>query len=195
MPWAVLMILTSVISPASCLQHHMIIGMLQCNSIDTVCPSSEGVNPELFPYCREFPYYFPRNFASKLSYKLRRNSTKSTDVRKWNLFRHPRTLKNTSGTTQKIVHTTMRLQRRFDRLPLLISPTFLIARLTYQVGKAPELKGPADRPQWSRYRCISYQCWLKVTKQSQYRDKWLSDETYFWAVKAQFPTLEVLGFQ
>ena len=39
-----------------------------------------------------------------------------------------------------------------------------------------------------------YQCWLEVTKQSRYRDKWLSDETYFRAMKAQFPSLESLGF-
>ncbi|KAI2496103.1 hypothetical protein MHU86_18380 [Fragilaria crotonensis] len=30
--------------------------------------------------------------------------------------------------------------------------------------------------------------------QSRYRDKWLSDETYFRAMKAQFPSLESLGF-
>ena len=24
-----------------------------------------------------------------------------------------------------------------------------------------------------------YQCWLEVTKQQRYRDKWLTDETYF----------------
>jgi hypothetical protein len=39
-----------------------------------------------------------------------------------------------------------------------------------------------------------YQCWLEVTKQQRYRDKWLTDETYFRAIKAQFPTLETLGF-
>ena len=39
-----------------------------------------------------------------------------------------------------------------------------------------------------------YQCWLEITKQQRYRDKWLSDELYFRAVKAQFPTLEALGF-
>ena len=39
-----------------------------------------------------------------------------------------------------------------------------------------------------------YQCWLEVTKQSRYRDKWLSDETFLRAVKAQFPSLESLGF-
>jgi hypothetical protein len=39
-----------------------------------------------------------------------------------------------------------------------------------------------------------YQCWLEVTKQQWYQDKWLSDETYFRAIKAQFPTLESLGF-
>jgi hypothetical protein len=39
-----------------------------------------------------------------------------------------------------------------------------------------------------------FQCWVEVTKQSPYRDQWLSDETYFRAVKAQFPTLEALGF-
>jgi hypothetical protein len=52
----------------------------------------------------------------------------------------------TSATTQKFVPTTMRLQRRFDRLPILISRTFLNSRLIYRVGNAPELKGPADRP-------------------------------------------------
>jgi hypothetical protein len=39
-----------------------------------------------------------------------------------------------------------------------------------------------------------YQCWLEVVKQKRYQDKWLSDETYFRAIKAQFPTLEALGF-
>ena len=39
-----------------------------------------------------------------------------------------------------------------------------------------------------------YQCWLEVTKQPRYQDKWLTDETYFRAIKAQFPTLESLGF-
>jgi hypothetical protein len=39
-----------------------------------------------------------------------------------------------------------------------------------------------------------YQCWLEVTKQPRYRDKWLTDESYFRAVKAQFPTLESLDF-
>ena len=39
-----------------------------------------------------------------------------------------------------------------------------------------------------------YQCWLEVIKQKRYQDKWLSDETYFRAIKAQFPTLEALGF-
>ena len=39
-----------------------------------------------------------------------------------------------------------------------------------------------------------YQCWLEVTKQQRYRDKWLTDETYFRAIKAQFPTLETLDF-
>ena len=39
-----------------------------------------------------------------------------------------------------------------------------------------------------------YQCWLEVTKQPRYQDKWLTDETYFQAIKAQFPSLETLGF-
>jgi hypothetical protein len=33
-----------------------------------------------------------------------------------------------------------------------------------------------------------YQCWLEVTKQQWYWDKWLTDETYFQAIKAQFPS-------
>jgi hypothetical protein len=33
-----------------------------------------------------------------------------------------------------------------------------------------------------------FQCWLEVTKQQRYRDKWLSDETYFRAIKAYFTT-------
>ncbi|KAI2509402.1 hypothetical protein MHU86_5035 [Fragilaria crotonensis] len=39
-----------------------------------------------------------------------------------------------------------------------------------------------------------YQCWLEVVKQKRYQDKWLTDETYFRAIKAQFPSLEALGF-
>ena len=34
-----------------------------------------------------------------------------------------------------------------------------------------------------------FQCWVEVTKQNRYRYKWLTDETYFQAIKAQFPTL------
>jgi hypothetical protein len=33
-----------------------------------------------------------------------------------------------------------------------------------------------------------YKCWLEVTKQRRYQDKWLTDETYYRAIKAQFPT-------
>ena len=39
-----------------------------------------------------------------------------------------------------------------------------------------------------------YQCWMEVTKQTRYRDKWLTDETYFRAMKAQFPSLNSLDF-
>jgi hypothetical protein len=39
-----------------------------------------------------------------------------------------------------------------------------------------------------------YQCWVEITKQKQYQDEWLSDETFFRAIKAQFPSLETLGF-
>ena len=39
-----------------------------------------------------------------------------------------------------------------------------------------------------------YQCWLEVIKQTRYRDKWLSDETYFRAMKAQFPNLNDVDF-
>ena len=59
------------------------------------------------------------------------------------ILAHPN---KTRATAQKFVPTTMRLQRRFDRLPILISRTFLNSRLIYQVGNACELKGPADRP-------------------------------------------------
>jgi len=41
---------------------------------------------------------------------------------------------------------------------------------------------------------LYYECWLEVTKQKRYQDKWLSDETYYRAIKAQFPNLESLGF-
>jgi hypothetical protein len=40
-----------------------------------------------------------------------------------------------------------------------------------------------------------YQCWLKVTKQKWYQDKWLTDETYYRAIKAQFSTVVSLGFE
>ena len=39
-----------------------------------------------------------------------------------------------------------------------------------------------------------FQCWLKITKQLRYQEKWLSDETIFRAINAQFPSLEALGF-
>ena len=39
-----------------------------------------------------------------------------------------------------------------------------------------------------------YQCWMGVTKQTHNRDKWLTDETYFRAIKAQFPSLYLLDF-
>jgi hypothetical protein len=41
---------------------------------------------------------------------------------------------------------------------------------------------------------LFYECWLEVTKQNRYRDKWLTDETYSRAIKAQFLTVELLGF-
>jgi hypothetical protein len=41
---------------------------------------------------------------------------------------------------------------------------------------------------------LYYECWLEVTKQKRYHDKWLTDETYYRAIKAQFPTAESLGF-
>ena len=41
---------------------------------------------------------------------------------------------------------------------------------------------------------LFYECWLEVTKQKWYHDKWLTDETYYHAIKAQFPTVESLGF-
>jgi len=40
-----------------------------------------------------------------------------------------------------------------------------------------------------------FQCWLEIAnKQSRYRDKWLSDQTYYRAMKAQFPSLMEVGF-
>ena len=39
-----------------------------------------------------------------------------------------------------------------------------------------------------------YQCWIEVTKQPRYQDKWLTDETYFRALTAQFPSLNSLRF-
>jgi hypothetical protein len=41
---------------------------------------------------------------------------------------------------------------------------------------------------------LFYECWLEVTNQERYRDKWLTDETYHRAIKAQFPTVESLDF-
>jgi hypothetical protein len=41
---------------------------------------------------------------------------------------------------------------------------------------------------------LFYKCWLEVTIQKRYHDKWLTDETYYRAIKAQFPTVESLGF-
>jgi hypothetical protein len=36
---------------------------------------------------------------------------------------------------------------------------------------------------------LYFQCWVEVTKQIRYQNKWLTDETYFRAIKAQFTTL------
>ena len=41
---------------------------------------------------------------------------------------------------------------------------------------------------------LFYECWLEVTKHERYHHKWLTDETYFRAIKAQIPTVESLGF-
>jgi hypothetical protein len=41
---------------------------------------------------------------------------------------------------------------------------------------------------------LFYECWLEVTKKKRYHDKWLTDETYYRAIKAQFPIVESLGF-
>ena len=89
----------------------------------------------------------------------------------------------------------MRLQQRFDHLPIIISLTLLNSRrIIYQVVK----QGPwIERSGWSALMKplqMYYQCWLEVTNQSRYRDKWHFNEAYFRAIKAQFPTLEALGF-
>ena len=41
---------------------------------------------------------------------------------------------------------------------------------------------------------LYFECWLEVTKHNRYHDKWLTDETYFRAIKAQFPTVMAMGF-
>ena len=41
---------------------------------------------------------------------------------------------------------------------------------------------------------VIYNCWIEVTKQNRYQDKWLTDETYFRAIKAQFPSVDTLDF-
>jgi hypothetical protein len=41
---------------------------------------------------------------------------------------------------------------------------------------------------------LLYECWLEITKQKRYHDKWLMGEMYYQAIKAQFPTVESLGF-
>jgi len=38
---------------------------------------------------------------------------------------------------------------------------------------------------------LFYECWLEVTKQEWYHHKWLTDETYFRAIKAQFLTKQL----
>jgi hypothetical protein len=37
-----------------------------------------------------------------------------------------------------------------------------------------------------------YKYWPEVTKQKWYHHKWLTNETYYQAIKAQFPTVESL---
>ena len=39
-----------------------------------------------------------------------------------------------------------------------------------------------------------YQSWLEITKQERNRDKWMSDELYFRATKAQIPILHTFEF-
>jgi len=39
-----------------------------------------------------------------------------------------------------------------------------------------------------------FQCWVEVTRKKRYQDKWLTDETFFRAIKAQFPSLDSLDF-
>ena len=41
---------------------------------------------------------------------------------------------------------------------------------------------------------LYYDCWLEVLKHQRYHDKWLTDETYCRAIKAQFPTVMTLWF-
>jgi hypothetical protein len=41
---------------------------------------------------------------------------------------------------------------------------------------------------------LFYECWLEVTKSQRYHNKWLTDETFYQAIKAQFPTVMSLSF-
>ena len=43
-------------------------------------------------------------------------------------------------------------------------------------------------------RELFYKCWLEVSKSQRYHDKWLTDETYYRAIKAQFSTVVSLVF-
>ena len=85
---------------------------------------------------------------------------------------------NTSGITHKIDHTTKWLQRQFDRLPILISPTFLNSRLIYEVGKA--LNWKVRLIGLSNEATSDVLPMLASSNQSKSIPRhWLSDETYF----------------
>ena len=73
----------------------------------------------------------------------------------------------------------MTVCHRFDKLPPLISPQsnrVLLAHSNTREGNCPWFEGSLAVMNMLQ---MYYQCWLEVTKQQQYRDKWLTDETYF----------------
>jgi hypothetical protein len=108
----------------------------------------------------------------------------------WNPWRH---IDLASSRKQKRWHQQHKTSPSgpwsFEHHLNLIRNSFCVFCIDFAFLNAAVEKATPDRQKWRIYSCISSVGWFEVTKQNRYRDKWLTDETYFRAIKAQFPTL------
>jgi hypothetical protein len=114
--------------------------------------------------------------SKNISYNARRLSRKLHDITMWHEVRHPRTSKqhekcNTkNGTTDHdsvspiSPTSTPHLEKNHQHLAHIYTWVDILLRFF---------------PRWAVMKTLQlfYKCWLEVTKQKRYHNKWLNDET------------------